>query len=41
MGEATTIRRLTCKLYLVPVLCSSVFKRKGAQALADAVVDYL
>ncbi|MFN7138061.1 MAG: elongation factor G, partial [Limisphaerales bacterium] len=35
------IRRLTCKLELVPVLCGSAFKKKGVQTLVDAVVDYL
>src|SRR5476649_1988718 len=35
------IRRLTCKIELVPVLCSSAFKKKGVQVLVDAVVDYL
>ncbi len=35
------IRRLTCKMDLVPVLCGSAFKKKGVQPLIDAVVDYL
>ena len=35
------IRRLTCKIELVPVLCGSAFKKKGVQTLVDAVVDYL
>ena len=35
------IRRLTCKIELVPVLCGSAFKKKGVQVLLDAVVDYL
>src|SRR6266700_3203517 len=35
------IRRLTCKLQLVPVLCGSAFKKRGVQPLLDAVVDYL
>lgn len=35
------IRRLTCNLELVPVLCGSAFKKKGVQPLLDAVVDYL
>ena len=35
------IRRLTCKLELVPVLCGSAFKKKAVQVLVDAVVDYL
>src|SRR6516225_9897769 len=35
------IRRLTCKIELVPVLCGSAFKKKGVQVLVDTVVDYL
>src|SRR5579863_3127822 len=35
------IRRLTCKIELVPVLCGSAFKKKGVQVLIDSVVDYL
>ena len=35
------IRRLTCKIEMVPVLCGSAFKKKGVQVLIDAVVDYL
>ncbi len=35
------IRRLTCKIEMVPVLCGSAFKKKGVQVLVDAVVDYL
>ncbi len=35
------IRRLTCKIELVPVLCGSAFKKKAVQVLVDAVVDYL
>ncbi|MEW6305134.1 MAG: elongation factor G [Verrucomicrobiota bacterium] len=35
------IRRLTCKLELVPVMCGSAFKKKGVQPLIDAVLDYL
>lgn len=35
------IRRLTCKIEIIPVLCGSAFKKKGVQPLVDAVVDYL
>ena len=35
------IRRLTCRLELVPVLCGSAFRKRGVQPLVDAVVDYL
>lgn len=35
------IRRLTCKLELVPVLAGSAFRKRGIQLLVDAVVDYL
>jgi elongation factor G len=35
------IRRLTCRLEMVPVLCGSAFKKRGVQPLVDAVVDYL
>ncbi len=35
------IRRLTCKIELVPVICGSAFKKKGVQFLIDTVVDYL
>src|SRR3989454_2913731 len=35
------IRRLTCRIELVPVLCGSAFKKRGVQPLIDAVVDYL
>jgi elongation factor G len=35
------IRRLTCKIELVPVLAGSAFKKRGVQPLVDAVVDYL
>src|SRR6516164_9181321 len=31
------IRRLTCKIELVPVLCGSAFKKKAVQVLVDAV----
>ncbi|MBL9167099.1 MAG: elongation factor G [Verrucomicrobiales bacterium] len=35
------IRRLTCRIELVPVLCGSAFKKKGVQCLVDTVIDYL
>jgi len=35
------IRRLTCKIEMVPVLCGSAFKKKAVQILVDAVIDYL
>ncbi len=35
------IRRLTCRIELVPVLCGSAFKKRGVQPLVDAIVDYL
>ncbi len=35
------IRRLTCKIELIPVLAGSAFRKRGVQPLVDAVVDYL
>ncbi len=35
------IRRLTCKIEMIPVLCGSAFKKRGVQPLVDAVIDYL
>ncbi len=35
------IRKGTCSLEFVPVLCGSAFKNKGVQPLLDGVVDFL
>ncbi len=35
------LRKGTCQMTLVPVVCGSAFKNKGVQPLLDAVVDYL
>jgi elongation factor G len=35
------IRRLTCRLEFVPVLCGSALRKRAVQPLIDAVVDYL
>ena len=35
------IRRLTCTLEFVPVLCGSAFRKRGVQPMVDAVADYL
>lgn len=35
------IRRLTCKIELVPVIGGSAFKKRGVQPLVDSVIDYL
>jgi elongation factor G len=35
------IRRLTCSMEFVPVLCGSAFKKRAVQPLLDAIVDYL
>eukprot|EP00180_Rhodochaete_pulchella_P002047 Plantae.Rhodophyta-Rhodochaete_pulchella.ctg3084.p1 GENE.Plantae.Rhodophyta-Rhodochaete_pulchella.ctg3084~~Plantae.Rhodophyta-Rhodochaete_pulchella.ctg3084.p1 ORF type:complete len:683 (+),score=164.72 Plantae.Rhodophyta-Rhodochaete_pulchella.ctg3084:80-2050(+) len=35
------IRKGTCNLSFVPVLCGTAFKNKGVQPLLDAVVDYM
>jgi elongation factor G len=41
MTLKAAIRRLTCKIELIPVLCGSAFKKKGVQPLIDSVIDYL
>ena len=35
------IRRLVCKIEMVPVIPGTAFKKKGVQPLLDAVIDYL
>ncbi len=35
------LRRATCSVSLVPVLCGSALRNKGVQPLLDAVVDFL
>ncbi len=35
------IRKGTCELAFVPVLCGTAFKNKGVQPLLDAIVDFL
>jgi elongation factor G len=35
------IRKGTCNLSFVPIVCGSAFKNKGVQPLLDAVVDFL
>lgn len=35
------LRRATCDVEIVPVLCGSSYKNKGVQRMLDAVVDYL
>ncbi|WP_417909810.1 elongation factor G [Candidatus Electronema sp. PJ] len=37
----SALRKVTCALKVVPVLCGSAFKNKGIQLLLDAVVEYL
>ena len=36
----TGIRKATCAVKMVPVMCGSSFKNKGVQMLLDAIVDY-
>ena len=36
----TGIRKATCAVKMIPVLCGSSFKNKGVQMLLDAVVEY-
>ena len=35
------LRRATCRVALVPVLCGAALRNKGVQPLLDAVVDFL
>ncbi|WP_018232181.1 elongation factor G [Thioalkalivibrio thiocyanodenitrificans] len=35
------LRRRTCDLEIVPMLCGTAFKNKGVQAMLDAVIDYM
>ena len=35
------LRKATCELEIIPVLCGSSYKNKGVQLLLDAVIDYL
>ena len=35
------IRKATCKVDVIPVLCGSAFKNKGVQRLLDAIAAYL
>jgi len=37
----TAIRKSTCELKMLPVLCGSSYKNKGIQELLDAVIYYL
>ena len=35
------LRKATCEVKIVPVICGTAFKNKGVQLLLDAVVDFL
>jgi elongation factor G len=35
------LRKRTCDLEIVPMLCGTAFKNKGVQAMLDAVIDYM
>jgi elongation factor G len=35
------LRRLTCAIKIVPVMCGSAFKKRAIQPMVDAVIDYL
>ncbi len=35
------IRRLTCRIEFIPVLCGTAFRKRAIQPLVDAVIDYL
>ena len=35
------IRRLTCKIEFIPVMCGTAFRKRAIQPLVDAVIDYL
>lgn len=35
------IRKATCNVAMIPVLCGSSYKNKGVQSLLDAVVEYM
>ena len=37
----TAIRKATCAVEMVPVVCGSSYRNKGVQKLLDAVVDYM
>ena len=37
----TAIRKATCAVEMVPVVCGSSYRNKGVQKLLDAIVDYM